>query len=77
MLEPGAGQKALLVLDEVQKVEGSGEVVKRLWDEGRRTRGNVLPILLGSSALLVQKGLTESLSGRFFLPPHSPPSQMP
>lgn len=67
MLEPGAGQKALLVLDEIQKVEGWGEVVKRLWDEERRTRGSVLPILLGSSALLVQKGLTESLSGRFFL----------
>ena len=67
MLEPGAGQKALLVLDEIQKVEGWSEVVKRLWDEERRTRGNVLPVLLGSSVLLVQKGLTESLSGRFFL----------
>ena len=50
-----------------QKVHGWGEVVKRLWDEERRTRGNVLPILLGSAALPVQKGLTGSLSSRFFL----------
>ncbi len=66
-LKPRAGQKVLLVLDEVQKVRGWSEVVKNLWDEEKRTRGKVLPLLLGSSALLVQKGLTESLSGRFFL----------
>jgi predicted AAA+ superfamily ATPase len=66
-LKPSAGQKVLLVLDEVQKVRGWSEVVKNLWDEEKRIRGKVLPILLGSSALLVQKGLTESLSGRFFL----------
>jgi predicted AAA+ superfamily ATPase len=56
-----------LVLDEVQKVQGWSEVVKRLWDEERRTRGPVLPIILGSSALLLQKGATDSLSGRLFL----------
>lgn len=66
-VEPPRGQKVLLVLDEVQKVTGWSEVVKRLWDEENRNKGSVLPILLGSSALLVQKGLTESLSGRFFL----------
>ena len=66
-LKPGTGQKILLVLDEVQKVGGWSEVVKRLWNEEKRTRGRVLPVLLGSSALLVQKGLTESLTGRFFL----------
>ena len=61
------GEKVLLVLDEIQKVRGWSEVVKGLWDEEKRSRGKVLPILLGSSALLVQKGLTESLTGRFFL----------
>lgn len=66
-LKPSTGQKVLLVLDEVQKVRGWSEVVKNLWDEEKRIRGKVLPILLGSSALLEQKGLTESLSGRFFL----------
>ncbi len=68
-LQPGADKKVLLVLDEIQKVSGWSETVKRLWDEEKRIRGAVLPVLLGSSALLVQKGLTESLSGRFFLHP--------
>ncbi|MGB6451723.1 MAG: AAA family ATPase, partial [Steroidobacteraceae bacterium] len=66
-LKPAAGQKALLVLDEVQKVNGWSEVVKRLWDEEKRVRGPVLPVLLGSSALLAQKGAAEGLAGRFFL----------
>ncbi len=68
-LKPGADKKVVLVLDEIQKVSGWSETVKRLWDEEKRIRGTVLPVLLGSSALLVQKGLTESLSGRFFLHP--------
>lgn len=57
----------LLVLDEIQKVNGWSSVVKRLWDEEVRLGGGVRPLVLGSSALLVQKGLTESLAGRFFL----------
>lgn len=66
-MQRARGQRTLLVLDEVQKVRGWSEVIKRLWDEQKRTTGHVLPILLGSSALLVQEGLTESLSGRFLL----------
>jgi len=65
--QPGAGGKVLLVLDEVQKVVGWSESVKRLWDEERRTKGPVLAVLLGSSALLVHRGASESLAGRFFL----------
>ena len=64
--EKGAG-RVLLILDEIQKVPGWSEVVKRLWDEEVRTGGPVRVFLLGSSALLVQRGLTESLAGRFFL----------
>lgn len=67
MLKPARGQRVLLVLDEAQKVFGWSEVVKRLWDEQQRERGAVLPVVLGSSALLVQQGATESLAGRFFL----------
>lgn len=66
-ITPPAGRKVLLVLDEIQKVRGWSEVVKRLWDAERRRGGTIQPVLLGSSALLVQRGLTESLSGRFFL----------
>lgn len=59
--------RVLLVLDEIQKVRGWSEVIKRLWDEETRAGGRVRALLLGSSAPLVQKGLTESLAGRFYL----------
>lgn len=58
---------ALLVLDEVQKVRGWSEVVKRLWDEDRRSGKDLSVVILGSSALLLTHGATESLAGRFFL----------
>lgn len=55
------------MLDEIQKVEGWSEVVKRLWDEEKASGGKLRVILLGSSSLLMQKGMTESLAGRFYL----------
>lgn len=57
----------LLILDEVQKVRGWSEVVKSLWDEDKRRDVRFAVLLLGSSSLLIQKGMTESLSGRFML----------
>lgn len=57
------GRRVLLVLDEIQKVVGWSGVVKRLWDEEAKTGGKVRVLLLGSSALLVQKGLTTTLAG--------------
>ncbi|MFZ2225284.1 MAG: AAA family ATPase, partial [Candidatus Deferrimicrobium sp.] len=56
---------ALLVLDEIQKVPGWSEVVKRLWDEDTAKGVSLKCVLLGSSPLLMQRGLTESLAGRF------------
>jgi len=56
---------AVLVLDEVQKVSGWSEAVKRLWDEDTRDGTDLRVVLLGSAPLLVQRGLTESLAGRF------------
>lgn len=58
---------AVLALDEVQKVPGWSETVKRLWDEDSRARRRLKVVLLGSAPLLVQQGLTESLAGRFEL----------
>ncbi|MDR0799552.1 MAG: ATP-binding protein [Dysgonamonadaceae bacterium] len=55
----------LLVIDEVQKIENWSEIVKQQWDRDTRDRINIKVILLGSSRLLIQKGLTESLAGRF------------
>ena len=57
----------LLVLDEIQKVAGWSEVVKRLWDEEQARKGRIRVVLLGSSALQLHQGMTESLAGRYFL----------
>lgn len=56
---------AVLVVDEVQKVPGWAETVKRLWDEDTAARTKLRVVVLGSSPLLVGQGLTESLAGRF------------
>ena len=58
---------AVLAIDEIQKVGGWSEAVKRLWDEDRRREVPLHVVLLGSAALLVQRGLSESLTGRFEL----------
>lgn len=55
----------LLVIDEIQKIEQWSEAVKLLWDEDSRKKRNIKVILLGSSRLLLQRGLMESLAGRF------------
>jgi uncharacterized protein len=57
--------RAVLVIDEVQKIDGWSETVKRLWDEDSANKLPLRVLLLGSSSLLIQKGLTESLAGRF------------
>jgi uncharacterized protein len=64
--------QALLVLDEIQKVQNWPDLVKTLWDKDTASRLPLKVVLLGSSPLLIQKGLTESLAGRFeFIPvPH-------
>lgn len=56
---------AMLVLDEVQKAIGWAQSVKRLWDEDTRRGCPLKVVLLGSSPLLVQRGVSESLAGRF------------
>ena len=56
---------ALLVLDEVQKVPHWSETIKAYWDEDTRKKNRVKVVLLGSAPLLVGRGLTESLAGRF------------
>ncbi|MGM9768406.1 MAG: ATP-binding protein [Candidatus Cryptobacteroides sp.] len=57
----------LLVIDEVQKIDNWSEIVKWEWDSDTRNRINLKVILLGSSRLLLKKGLTESLAGRYEL----------
>lgn len=55
----------ILAIDEIQKISNWSEVAKKHWDEDTRKKRNIKVILLGSSRLLLQQGLTESLAGRF------------
>lgn len=59
------GGDTILALDELQKVENWSEQAKKEWDRDTREQRNLKVILLGSSRLLLQQGLTESLAGRF------------
>jgi uncharacterized protein len=54
-----------LVFDEIQKIEDWSSVVKGLWDQDRLEGLAMHVVLLGSAPLLMQRGLTESLTGRF------------
>jgi uncharacterized protein len=55
----------VLVLDEVQKLPNWTEEIKRLWDEDTREGRDVRTVILGSAPLLISRGLTESMAGRF------------
>lgn len=61
------GPAAILILDEIQKIENWSEIIKKLWDESVQSRSPIKVLLLGSSSLALQTGLSESLSGRFEL----------
>lgn len=58
------GDGTLLVIDEIQKIPNWSETLKSLWDKNPR---GLRVVVLGSSSLQIQTGLTESLAGRFEL----------
>ena len=55
----------VLVLDEIQKIPRWSDTVKGLWDADRAEGLMLHVVLLGSSPLLMQQGMSESLTGRF------------
>ena len=55
----------VLVIDEIQKITNWSEVVKKEWDADTFNDTNIKVLLLGSSRVLLEKGLSESLAGRF------------
>jgi predicted AAA+ superfamily ATPase len=59
------GKEVVLILDEIQKLHQWSSSIKQLWDEDTRNHATLKVVLLGSTALLIQHGLTESLAGRF------------
>ncbi len=52
----------ILAIDEIQKITGWTEIIKKLWDTSNI---KIKLVVTGSSSLLVEKGLKESLAGRF------------
>lgn len=59
----------LLVLDEIQKITDWANILKQLWDEDTINEIPLYVMVLGSAPWLLQKGLTESLAGRFEVTP--------
>ena len=58
-------ENVILVIDEIQKITNWSEVVKKEWDDDTFHDRNIKVLLLGSSRVLLEKGLSESLAGRF------------
>lgn len=58
-------ESAILVIDEIQKVSNWSEVIKKEWDDDTFNDRNIKVLLLGSSRVRLEKGLSESLAGRF------------
>lgn len=58
-------ESAILVIDEIQKIANWSEAVKKEWDADTFNDNNIKVLLLGSSRVLLEKGLSDSLAGRF------------
>ncbi len=58
-------KQGLLIIDEIHKYPNWSEVVKARWDQNVREKHKLKVVLLGSAPLLIQKGLSDSLAGRF------------
>ncbi|MDR2600054.1 MAG: AAA family ATPase, partial [Oscillospiraceae bacterium] len=60
-------KSAILILDEVQKINDWSASIKKHWDRDTREKRDIKLVLLGSSRLLIMDGLSESLAGRYEL----------
>lgn len=58
-------RRFVLVFDEIQKIPNWSETVKGLWDADRHEDLPLHVVVLGSAPLLMQRGLSESMLGRF------------
>ena len=58
-------ESMILVIDEIQKISNWSEAVKKEWDADTFNDCNIKVLLLGSSRVMLEKGLSESLAGRF------------
>lgn len=58
-------KEIILVIDEIQKIPEWSEYVKAQWDKDTIDKVDIKIVILGSASLLIQKGLSESLTGRY------------
>ena len=58
-------ESMILVIDEIQKISNWSEAVKKEWDADTFNDCDIKVLLLGSSRVMLEKGLSESLAGRF------------
>lgn len=58
-------EEYILVIDEVQKIDSWSEAVKKEWDADTFNDVNIKVVLLGSSRVMLDYGLADSLMGRF------------
>lgn len=63
--ESNSWESAILVIDEIQKIANWSEVVKKEWDDDTFNDRDIKVLIIGSSRVLLEKGLSESLAGRF------------
>ena len=64
-LKTSSEHEFLLIIDEIQKINNWSEIIKQLWDTDTFEKRRLKVVLLGSSGLMLQQGLNESLAGRF------------
>lgn len=65
LMKSNGWDSAVLVIDEIQKVANWSEAVKKEWDDDSFNDRDIRVLLLGSSRVMLEKGLSESLGGRF------------
>ncbi|MDE7109991.1 MAG: AAA family ATPase, partial [Muribaculaceae bacterium] len=58
-------ESMIIIIDEIQKIANWSETVKKEWDDDAFNNRNIKLLLLGSSRVLLEKGLSDSLAGRF------------
>ena len=65
IMESQGHNTIILVIDEIQKIANWSEAVKKEWDDDTFHNRNIKVLLLGSSRVILERGLSESLAGRF------------
>ena len=55
----------IIAFDEIQKIQMWSEFVKKEWDDDSYNHINIKVVLLGSSRVMLEKGLADTMAGRF------------